>query len=151
MRTSLLPVPSSKGFTLVELMIVIVIVAILAAIAIPGYTSQIRKSRRTEARNALLDAAAREERFFATNNYYSIATSDLGYGAGPWPVKVGSSYYNLGAACTLNAAGHCIDYALTATAISPQDKDTACATFTLNQTGSQGFTGTAATAATCWN
>jgi type IV pilus assembly protein PilE len=151
MRTSIFRVRSSKGFTLVELMIVIVIVAILAAIAIPGYTSQIRKSRRTEARNALLDAAAREERFYATNNFYSVATSDLGYGAGPWPVKVGSNYYQLSVAVCTIVNTHCTDYAFTATAISPQDKDTACATLTLNQQGSQGFTGTAATAATCWN
>ena len=149
MRTSILPVPSSsRGFTLIELMIVIVIVAILAAITIPGYTSQVRKSRRTEARNALLDAAAREERFFATNNAYSVATSDLGYGAGPWPVNVGSNYYQLSATCTVTTK--CTDYTLTATAISPQDKDTACATFTLTQTGLQTSTGTA-TAATCWN
>ena len=150
MRKSQLSVPSPKGFTLIELMVVVVITAIIAAIAIPGYTSQIRKSRRTEARNALLDAAAREERFFATNNYYSILSTDLGYGAGPWPVKVGSSYYNLNVTC---AAGKnpCTDYTFTATAISPQDKDTACATFTLTSVGSQGYTGTAATAATCWN
>jgi type IV pilus assembly protein PilE len=148
MRTSIFSVPSSKGFTLVELMIVIVIVAILAAIAIPGYTSQIRKSRRTEARNALLDAAAREERFFATNNVYSVATSDLGYGAGPWPVNVGSNYYQLSATCTVNAK--CTDYTLTATAINTQTKDTACSTLTLTSVGVQGATGTA-TAATCWN
>ena len=150
MRKSPVRVPSPKGFTLIELMVVIVVIAILAAIAIPGYTSQIRKSRRTEARNALLDAAAREERFFATNNFYTVATTDLGYGAGPWPVNVGNSYYTVKAQCDI-VATHCTDYLFTATAISPQDKDTACATFTLDQTGSQGFTGTAATAATCWN
>src|SRR5258708_40052678 len=100
MRKSIFPVSSSKGFTLVELMVVIVIVAILAAIAIPGYTSQIRKSRRTEARNALLDAAAREERFFATNNYYTVTGTDLGYGAA-LPVHVGNNYYQLSGACTI--------------------------------------------------
>jgi type IV pilus assembly protein PilE len=147
MRTSIFPVPSSKGFTLVELMIVIVIVAILAAIAVPGYTNQIRKSRRTEARNALLDAAAREERFYATNNAYSTASSDLGYGAA-WPTSVGSGYYSLGAACTSGAP--CTAYTLTATAISTQVKDTSCTTLTLTSVGVQGSTGTA-TAATCWN
>ncbi len=55
-----------KGFTLIELMVTIMVAAILAAIAVPSYTSQIRKSRRTEARNAVLDAAAREERLFAS-------------------------------------------------------------------------------------
>jgi type IV pilus assembly protein PilE len=149
MRTSIFPVPSSKGFTLVELMIVIVIVAILAAIAVPGYTSQIRKSRRTEARNALLDAAAREERFYATNNSYSIASSDLGYGAA-WPTSVGSGYYSLGAACTGGGKTACTDYTLTATAIGTQAKDTLCTTLTLTSVGAQTSTGTA-TAATCWN
>jgi type IV pilus assembly protein PilE len=151
MRKSPVRMPSLKGFTLIELMVVIVVIAILAAIAIPGYTSQVRKSRRTEARNALLDAAAREERFFATNNFYTVATTDLGYGAGPWPVKVGSNYYQLSvAACTI-VNTHCTDYAFTATAISPQDKDIACATLTLNQQGLQGATGSATAATTCWN
>lgn len=150
MRKSMLSLLSTKGFTLVELMVVIMIVAILASIAIPGYTSQIRKSRRTEARNALLDAAAREERFYATNNYYSIATSDLGYGAGPWPVNVGSNYYSLSATCTGGGKTPCTDYTLTATAINSQAKDTACTTLTLTSVGSQSSTGGAA-AATCWN
>jgi type IV pilus assembly protein PilE len=148
MRTSRLAVPSSRGFTLVELMIVIVIVAMLAAIAVPGYTSQVRKSRRTEARNALLDAAAREERFYATNNYYSVASSDLGYGAA-WPTSVGSGYYSLGAACTSGGA-LCTAYTLTATAISTQVKDTSCTTLSLTSVGVQSSTGNA-TAATCWN
>jgi type IV pilus assembly protein PilE len=147
MRTSI--VPSSKGFTLVELMVVIVIAAVLAAIAIPGYTSQVRKSRRTEARNALLDAAAREERFYATNNYYSITSSDLGYGAAWATYVVGSNYYSLNAACTI-VATRCVDYTFTAAAINTQTKDTACTALTLNWQGVQGATGTAAPA-TCWN
>ena len=149
MRTSIFPVPSSsRGFTLIELMIVIVIVAILAAIAIPGYTSQIRKSRRTEARNALLDAGAREERFFATNNYYTVAGTDLGYGAA-LPVNVGNNYYQLSGTCTI-VNTKCTDYTLTATAINAQLKDASCASLTLTSVGAQTSTGTA-TAATCWN
>jgi type IV pilus assembly protein PilE len=147
MRKSIFPVPSSKGFTLIELMIVIVIVAILAAIAVPGYTSQIRKSRRTEARNALLDAAAREERFFATNNYYTVTGTDLGYGAA-LPVNTGNNYYQLNGTCTLVNA-KCTDYSLTATAINTQLKDTSCASLTLNSVGVQSATGTAT--ASCWN
>lgn len=138
---------ASKGFTLVELMVVVVVVAILAAIAVPSYSSQVRKSRRTEARNALLDAAAREERFFATNNRYSVTATDLGYGA--LPINVGSNYYNLSVACTVAAA--CTDFTLTATAINSQTKDTACATLTLNNIGVQSATGSATAATTCWN
>jgi type IV pilus assembly protein PilE len=150
MRKSLFTVPSAKGFTLIELMVVVVIVAILAAIAIPGYTSQIRKSRRTDARNALLDAAAREERFYATNNYYSVTSSDLGYGAAWSAYVVGGNYYSLSAgACTI-VNTHCTDYTFTATAINSQAKDTACTALTLTSVGAQLSTGSA-TAATCWN
>ena len=146
MKTFVSPRESSKGFTLIELMVVIVVVSILAAIAVPSYSSSVRKARRTEARNALLDAASREERFFATNNRYSITATDLGYSA--WQIPVGSNYYSLNATCA--AAAACTDFTVTATAIGTQAKDTACATLSLTNTGVQAATGTA-TAATCWN
>src|SRR6267154_1626429 len=89
----------SGGFTLVELMIVVVIVAILASIAIPAYNSQIRKSRRTEAKTALLDLAGREERYFNTsNNTYTNLAVNLAYAAAGSTTtitnfSVGSGYY----------------------------------------------------------
>jgi len=64
-------------------MVTIAVIAILATIVIPTYQAQIRKSRRTEARTALLDAAAREEQYYATHNNYSTAGPDLGYAALP--------------------------------------------------------------------
>jgi type IV pilus assembly protein PilE len=144
----MMPTRRSAGFTLVELMVVVLVTAILAAIAIPGYTAQIRKSRRTEARAALLDAAGREERFYATNNFYTVVSTNLGY-TGTWPISVGSGYYSLTATCT-NAKDPCTDYMLTATAIGTQAKDAICATLTLSQSGLQGATGTG-TATVCWN
>jgi type IV pilus assembly protein PilE len=144
----------SRGFTLIELMVTIVIVAILAAIAGPSYTSQVRKSRRTEARTALLDAAAREERYFATNNFYTTLPANLGYGAA-FPVIIGSQYYNLNVTCTGAAAAgtNCSGgFLAAATAINTQAKDTACASLTVDNTGAQGATGTDPNAATtCWN
>jgi type IV pilus assembly protein PilE len=140
-------VPSSQGFTLVELMVTIVVAAILAAIAIPGYTSQIRKSRRTEARTAVLDAAAREERFFATHNFYSQTSTDLGYAA--FPATVGS-YYTLNVLCSDQACA--TGYTVTASPIAtgPQANDTVCTSFMVDQTGLQTTT-PAANATTCWN
>ena len=151
MKISISPsVLSSKGFTLVELIVTMVVVSILAAIAIPGYTSQIRKSRRTEARNAVLDAAAREERFFATHNTYSLTATDLGYGTFPAPV---GSYYTLSVQCPVAAAGGCAA-GFTVTAVppttSPQSKDTACTAFMVDQTGLQTAT-PAANNTLCWN
>jgi type IV pilus assembly protein PilE len=140
-----------KGFTLVELMTTVLVISILAAIAVPSYTNSVRKSRRTEARTALLDAASREERFFATNNFYSVAAVDLGYTA--LPTNVGSNYYSLTVVCkTKDKSGNCSGYTLTASAILTQLKDVACATLTLDNTGLQDATGTDPTpGTTCWN
>jgi type IV pilus assembly protein PilE len=57
-----------SGFTLVELMIVVVVASILVAIAVPSYQYEVQKARRTDARNAILDIAAREERFLSVAN-----------------------------------------------------------------------------------
>jgi type IV pilus assembly protein PilE len=140
----------SRGFTLIELMVTMVIAAILAAIAIPSYNSSVRKSRRTEARSAVLDAAAREERYYATNNKYTQTAADLGYAA--LPVAVGGAYYNLNVVCTPDAAT-CSGFSVTATPANSQTKDTTCASFIVDQTGKQTSTGPSAanTTATCWN
>jgi type IV pilus assembly protein PilE len=70
---------ASSGFTLIELMVTVGIVTILATIAVTSYTSQVQKSRRTEAKSALLDLAGREERLFSTTNVYSSDEAYLGY------------------------------------------------------------------------
>ena len=68
-----------SGFTLIELMIVVAIVAILSMVAYPAYKKQILKGHRVDAKSAVLEAAAREEKFFATNNRYSALATDLNY------------------------------------------------------------------------
>ena len=134
----------SAGFTLIELMIVILIATILITVAVPAYTSQMRKSRRTEARTALLDLAAREERFFSTNSAYTNVPASLGY-AGTFPAPVGSSYYQINVS---NATGTA--FTATAAPINSQTSDAQCGTFTIDNTGQQTVSGTAS-AATCWN
>jgi len=61
----------SAGFTLVELMAVVLIASILLSIAIPMYMQQVRHGRRTDAKTAVMDLAGREERMFSTTNAYS--------------------------------------------------------------------------------
>jgi type IV pilus assembly protein PilE len=141
------PRANLRGFSLIELMVTVAVVAILATIAMASYSSQIQKSRRTDARSAILDLAGREEKLFTTVNAYSGAPSDLGYGAvgAVFPITVGSGYYQVSVA----VANPPISYLITATAIGPQAADTKCTTLSVDQFGSQTSTGTE-TAATCW-
>ena len=63
----------ATGFTLLELMITVVIVAILASVAVPSYMAHIQSTRREEAKKALLDAAQKMESYFAQNMTYDVA------------------------------------------------------------------------------
>ena len=142
--------PRTQGFSLIELMVTVAIVAILATIAAVTYTKQVQKSRRTDARSAVMDLAGREEKLFSTTNAYSDQPSDLGYGApgDVWPINVGSGYYQV--RVTIPPAGTPpISYSVMATAIGTQAKDTGCATLSVDQLGSQTSTG-GETAAACW-
>jgi type IV pilus assembly protein PilE len=144
----------ARGFTLVELSITMLIVGVLAAIATASYFNQVRKSRRTEAKTAILDLAGREERGFATLNAYSQTASQLGY-TGTFPVAVGSGYYTINVTCG-PAASNCAPtgagvqatFTITATPVGDQTKDGQCTSFSVDQTGSQSATGT--DAANCW-
>ena len=141
-----------SGFTLVELMVTIVIATMLITIAIPAYTSQIRKSKRTDAKTALLDLAGREERYLATNSAYTADPVLLGYGpvGTTFPVTLANNDYTISAPTVVTADNTTspptpASYALTATAVNIQAKDTSCATFSLNSQGQQ-----TATSTTCW-
>jgi len=127
---------AAPGFSLIELMVVLVIISVLVAIAVPSYYNKVLKAHRTEAKTALLDIAAREERYFNTNNLYSAAPADVGY-TGAWPQAVGSGYYTVTVTAPAAAAGALPTYTITATSIGTQTKDTPCATFTLTSTGVQ--------------
>ncbi len=134
------------GFTLIEMLVVIVITAILVSIAAPSYMSSIRKSRRTEAKTALLDIAAREERFLSTNPAgYTAAANQLGYAALPGPV--GTGYYQLSVcvAAAGAAAGTCPNgpagpsFIATAVPVAGQSQvnDLQCQSFSVDSTGNQ--------------
>ncbi|MGK8707958.1 type IV pilin protein [Metapseudomonas otitidis] len=133
-----------KGFTLVELLIALVILSILAAIAIPSYTSFVLRSNRSEGQAYLNDVVARQERFFTQNSVYIVKTSDianLGISA-----QSRTGLYQL----TVSEGGSSDGgYLLTATAIGSQARDNDCKTLTLNAVGDRGFTGTG-TLSTCW-
>ena len=145
----------SVGFTLVELMVTVAIVSVLATIAVTSYSSQVLKSRRTEAKSALLDLAGREERLFSTTNAYSQVEAFLGYAAAGSPTVMtnmafGNGYYQLTAQVPDPGQGAGTPtYLLTAIPVGTQANDTTCGSFSVNQLGVQTVTGTA-TAASCW-
>jgi type IV pilus assembly protein PilE len=137
----------ASGFTLIELMIVVVIVGILAAIALPSYQRYVLRSHRTTAVNALLDMGSREVRYYSANNAYTSSltgVNGLGYASNPVPVPdATTTYYNLTAAISGNS------FTLTAQATGNQVNDTECGNFTYTGLGVKGITGTG-TVAQCW-
>jgi type IV pilus assembly protein PilE len=157
MEPSFMSKPSRKrrslGFTLIEQMVTVAIVSILATIAVTTYTSQIQKSRRTEAKTALLDLAGREERLFSTTNAYSGDELFLGYATvstAMTNMPFGNRYYTLTAVATNNPPNP-PTYTLTASPVAGQSQanDTTCGSFSVNQLGQETVTGTG-TAASCW-
>lgn len=137
-----------RGFTLIELMITVAIVAILAAIAYPSYTQYVLRSHRTAAKTALHDMASRQERLFTTTNAYGTALAALGYPAGAnVPVPDASNhYYDL----SIDPSTTATTYLLLAAPAGSQLNDAECGTFTLDQLGNQGISGGTGTAQTCW-
>jgi type IV pilus assembly protein PilE len=132
----------TQGFTLIEIMIVVVIVAILAAVAVPSYQDSVRKTRRADAKEALTKAAAAQERYFFTHNQYAGTMAALGLSStsteGHYSIvfadpdnkdssqvqcKVGTSTYP------------CFRLTAVAATSGAQAGDTNCQTFVISHTG----------------
>jgi type IV pilus assembly protein PilE len=140
---------TAAGFTLVELMVVILVATILGTIAIPSYMNQMLKAHRSEAKTTLLDLAGREERLMSTNGVYTLTMATLGYSS----TTTSSGYYTLkitnvnpATAPVGTTPGTPATFTITATATGNQTKDTQCQTFTVDYTGTQ----TSTPATTCW-
>ena len=82
----------NRGFTLLELMIVVAVIAILAALAMSGYSKQVRKSRRAEAKQILSQVVLREEKWRANNPLYFGTDSSIANTALFGTISAGSYY-----------------------------------------------------------
>ncbi len=141
------PQLKQTGFTLLELMVTVVVVAILASVALPSYREQITKTRRADARQELMELATAQERFYTNCNRYATALNGAqatcaGLGqAGATKISE-NGYYSL------SLAGDGSTYTLTAAPQSTQS-DSKCGSLSLTDAGVKGATGTLG-AAECW-
>jgi type IV pilus assembly protein PilE len=135
--------PQSRGFTLVEVLVIVAIVAILAAIAYPSYFAFLQRTHRTDATRALMEAGAAMERYFSQRQTYVGAT--LGTGANVVYSDISPErFYNLSFAKASTATA----YWLVATPVGSQASDK-CGNFTYNSLSVRGVSGTL-TVQTCW-
>jgi len=75
-----------RGFSLIELMVVVAIVAVVMAIAFPSYDRYVVRTKRAIAQNALLQVADRQQQFFMDNKRFAASLANLGFAANPWVV-----------------------------------------------------------------
>ena len=136
-----------KGFTLIELVIVVAIVAILTLIAVPSYRSYLLRSHRVEASAALLALSAAQEKFYLQNNTYTDKLDDAPPTGLGLQAVTENGYYDI-AIGSADAAG----FDATATAKGGQLDDTQCKTFTIDETGTKTAKNSSAAAVTdCWS
>lgn len=136
---------SSKAFTLIELMIVLVVIGILAAIAYPNYTEHVRRGKRAEAKAALMEGAQALERYYSTHGSYLDANGNFAaVFAGQAPAS-GAANYTLAA----QGAPTATTFQLRATRTGSMAGDP-CGDFQISHTGARTLANATRTVAQCW-
>jgi type IV pilus assembly protein PilE len=142
-----------KGFSLIELMIVVAIIAILASLAYFNYSRYAFRTRRADGREMLLRVAAAQERFYTNTNKYAVSAADItnappnGLGL---TATSASGYYTISSGP--GTSGDALSYLMTATPVAggPQANDD-CAALTYDNVGNKGWTGAnPPTNGNCW-
>lgn len=132
----------NKGFTLVELLIVMAILALIVAYALPSYRNHVAKSKRVEAQNKLLETAGMLEKYYANNNTYPTSLRT----GGARPLNLQNSFLQWEDYQVVASWGAGGGWTLRAVARGSQATyDTSCGTITLNNLGAKG------PSKECWN
>ena len=142
-----------RGFTLIELMVTVAVIAILSTIAYASYSAYVKRGYRSEAKSVLLqDATILERNFTTANRYDNTALAGNGTATSTQIIQQapvsGTAIYNVSVAFNTNPA---MDFTLTAQPVAggPMANDE-CGSFTLTNTGQQNVVGATATATDCW-
>lgn len=146
-----------KGFTLIELMIVVLVMSLVLGLSIPSYRNYTLRAGRTDATNALLRIAAAQERFYLARGQYATSAAELTAappnGLGFTGAESERGYYDLTVA--VGPSGQAaVDYTATATVdtASNQKDDPDCTSLSVDQSGRRGANGgyVPATVEKCW-
>jgi type IV pilus assembly protein PilE len=142
----------ARGFTVTEILTVLIVIAVLAAIAIPMWRTHLVRVRRADARDALTSLQSAQDRHFGRNARYAAAaqlTAPAPDGLGLAATTAHGLY-----AITLETSADGVGYVATARAVARagQDADDRCTTFTIDHVGQMGATDASGAdrAADCW-
>ena len=129
---------TSRGFSLIELMIAVAILGILATIAYPTYLDKVRAAKRVEAKSALLRIANREEQYYTIQHEYTKDLSSLGMNT-----KENGAYVTDNGAYIVSVGYRNNDpqtFQIVASATKDQNNDQ-CVTFGINEIGKKSASG----------
>ncbi|TVZ40127.1 type IV pilus assembly protein PilE [Alteromonadaceae bacterium 2753L.S.0a.02] len=140
---------ANRGFSLIELMIVVVIVAVLAAVAVPSYQNSVLKSNRGVGKTELLTLIARQEQYFVNNKAYATDLTDLGFPANPYFIDnsgnslaaSAGSIYQISLSAPTNSS-----FTAQATPQNNQTNDSSCGTLSITHRGVESASGSG----DCW-
>ena len=141
-----------KGFTLIELVVVLFITALLITYALPAYQEQLRETRRSLGRAELLKVMARQEQYFMDHKRYARSLTDLGFPEDPYAIDSQSAVVPSvakGRIYLINLHPNNYSYTLTAVPQLSQSADRVCGNLSLASNGLKQSTGEGS-AQECW-